>query len=51
MQQEESSRLGFESTAAEVAAGVDLAGRVAVVTGGSGGHGVRAEQLVGATFC
>jgi NAD(P)-dependent dehydrogenase (short-subunit alcohol dehydrogenase family) len=46
MQQEESSRFGFESTAAEVAAGVDLTGRVAVVTGGSGGLGAESARVL-----
>ena len=46
MQQEESSRFGFESTAAEVAAGVDLAGRVAVVTGASGGLGAESARVL-----
>ena len=46
MQQEESSRFGFESTAAEVAAGVDLGGRVAVVTGGSGGLGAESVRVL-----
>jgi NAD(P)-dependent dehydrogenase (short-subunit alcohol dehydrogenase family) len=46
VQQEESSRFGFESTAAQVAAGVDLAGRVAVVTGGSGGLGAESARVL-----
>jgi NAD(P)-dependent dehydrogenase (short-subunit alcohol dehydrogenase family) len=40
---------GFDSTAAEVIAGVDLSGRRAIVTGGSSGIGVEtARALVGA---
>jgi hypothetical protein len=40
---------GFASTAAEVAAGVDLTGRRAVVTGGASGIGVEtARALAGA---
>ena len=40
---------GFESTAAEVIAGVDLTGKRAIVTGGSSGIGVEtARVLVGA---
>jgi NAD(P)-dependent dehydrogenase (short-subunit alcohol dehydrogenase family) len=40
---------GFESTAAEVAAGVDLSGKRAIVTGGSSGIGVEtARALAGA---
>jgi len=46
MQQEKASRFGFESTAAEVAADVDLAGRVAVVTGGSGGLGAESARVL-----
>lgn len=46
MQQEEPSRFGFESTAAEVAAGVDLAGRTVVVTGGSGGLGAESARVL-----
>jgi NAD(P)-dependent dehydrogenase (short-subunit alcohol dehydrogenase family) len=43
------SSFGFESTAAEVLAGVDLAGRRAVVTGGASGIGVEtARALAGA---
>lgn len=45
-QQEEASRFGFESTASDVAAGVDLAGRVAVVTGGSGGLGAESARVL-----
>jgi NAD(P)-dependent dehydrogenase (short-subunit alcohol dehydrogenase family) len=47
MQQEETSRFGFESTAAEVAAGIDLAGKVIVVTGGSGGLGAESARVFG----
>jgi predicted amino acid dehydrogenase len=40
---------GFESTAAEVAAGVDLSGKRAVVTGAASGIGVEtARALAGA---
>jgi NAD(P)-dependent dehydrogenase (short-subunit alcohol dehydrogenase family) len=40
---------GFESTAAEVIAGIDLSGKRAIVTGGSSGIGVEtARALVGA---
>ncbi|HWH11268.1 MAG TPA: SDR family NAD(P)-dependent oxidoreductase [Solirubrobacteraceae bacterium] len=40
---------GFESTAAEVAAGIDLRGRRAIVTGGSSGIGIEtARALAGA---
>ena len=46
MQQEEPSRFGFESTAAEVAAGVDLHGKVAVVTGASGGLGAETARVL-----
>ncbi len=46
MQQEEVSRFGFESTAAEVAADIDLAGKVAVVTGGSGGLGAESARVL-----
>lgn len=46
MQKEEPSRFGFESTAAEVAAGVDLAGKIAVVTGGSGGLGAETARVL-----
>jgi NAD(P)-dependent dehydrogenase (short-subunit alcohol dehydrogenase family) len=45
-QQEEPSRFGFESTAEEVAAGVDLRGRVAVVTGASSGLGVETARTL-----
>src|SRR6201991_5041891 len=39
----------FESTAAEVAAGIDLSGRRAIVTGGASGIGVEtARALAGA---
>lgn len=40
---------GFASTAADVAAGVDLAGRNAVVTGGSSGIGVETARAVAST--
>jgi NAD(P)-dependent dehydrogenase (short-subunit alcohol dehydrogenase family) len=44
-----STPFGFDSTAAEVAAGVDLRGRRAIVTGGSSGIGVEtARALAGA---
>lgn len=46
MQQEEPSRFGFESTAEEVAAGVDLTGKVAVVTGASGGLGAETARVL-----
>ena len=40
---------GFDSTAAEVIAGIDLTGRRAIVTGGSSGIGVEtARALAGA---
>lgn len=48
MQQQEPSRFGFESTADEVAAGVDLRGRVAVVTGASSGLGVETARVFAA---
>jgi len=44
VQQQEPSRFGFESTAEEVAAGADLRGRVAVVTGASSGLGVETAR-------
>jgi NAD(P)-dependent dehydrogenase (short-subunit alcohol dehydrogenase family) len=46
VQQAEPSRFGFESTAEEVAAGVDLAGKVAVVTGASGGLGAETARVL-----
>jgi NAD(P)-dependent dehydrogenase (short-subunit alcohol dehydrogenase family) len=46
MQQEEPSRFGFDSTAAEAAEQVDLAGRVAVITGGSGGLGAETARVL-----
>lgn len=45
-QQEEPSRFGFESTAEEVAAGADLRGQVAVVTGASSGLGVETARVL-----
>ena len=48
MQQEEPSRFGFDSTADEVAADVDLRGRVAVVTGASSGLGVETARVFAA---
>jgi NAD(P)-dependent dehydrogenase (short-subunit alcohol dehydrogenase family) len=45
-QQAEPSRFGFDSTAEEVAAGVDLRGRVAVVTGASSGLGVETARVL-----
>jgi NAD(P)-dependent dehydrogenase (short-subunit alcohol dehydrogenase family) len=39
---------GFESTAAEVAAGIDLHGRRAVVTGGSSGIGIETARALAA---
>jgi len=46
MQKEETSRFGWESTAAEVAAGVDLSGKTAVVTGGSSGLGAESARVL-----
>jgi len=46
VQQQETSRFGSESTAAQVAEGVDLAGRVALVTGGSGGLGAESARVL-----
>lgn len=40
---------GFESTAAEVAAGVDLSGKRAVVTGGSSGIGIETARALAGT--
>src|SRR5690606_33438267 len=48
MQQREPSRFGFDSTADEVAAGVDLRGRTAVVTGASSGLGVETARVLAA---
>jgi NAD(P)-dependent dehydrogenase (short-subunit alcohol dehydrogenase family) len=45
-QQAEPSRFGFESTAQAVAAEVDLAGRVAVVTGASSGLGAETVRVL-----
>nr|BFE56658.1 SDR family NAD(P)-dependent oxidoreductase [Dactylosporangium thailandense] len=42
------SGFGFESTAAEVLAGVDLAGRRAIVTGGASGIGVETARALAA---
>ncbi|RIL06545.1 MAG: short-chain dehydrogenase [Proteobacteria bacterium] len=46
MQQEEASRFAFESTAEDVAAGVDLRGKLAVVTGASGGLGAETARVL-----
>jgi len=46
MQREESSRFGFESTALEVAAGIDLSGKTAVITGASGGLGAESARVL-----
>jgi NAD(P)-dependent dehydrogenase (short-subunit alcohol dehydrogenase family) len=46
VQREETSAFGFDSTAAEVARGVDLRGKVAVVTGGSGGLGAETARVL-----
>jgi NAD(P)-dependent dehydrogenase (short-subunit alcohol dehydrogenase family) len=46
MQQAEPSRFGWESTAEEVVAGVDLRGKVAVVTGASGGIGAETARAL-----
>jgi NAD(P)-dependent dehydrogenase (short-subunit alcohol dehydrogenase family) len=40
---------GFETTAAEVAAGIDLSGKRAVVTGGSSGIGVETARALAGT--
>jgi NAD(P)-dependent dehydrogenase (short-subunit alcohol dehydrogenase family) len=40
---------GFETTAAEVAAGIDLSGRRAIVTGGSSGIGVETARALAGT--
>jgi len=43
------TRFGFRSTAAEVAAGIDLTGKRAIVTGASSGIGIEtARALAGA---
>src|SRR6476469_1047295 len=48
-QQHIGSGFGAESTAAEVVAGIDLSGRLAVVTGGYSGVGIETTRaLVGA---
>ncbi len=39
---------GFDSTAAEVVAGIDLAGKRAIVTGGSSGIGVETARVLAA---
>jgi NAD(P)-dependent dehydrogenase (short-subunit alcohol dehydrogenase family) len=39
---------GFESTAAEVVAGIDLAGKRAIVTGGSSGIGIETARAIAA---
>jgi NAD(P)-dependent dehydrogenase (short-subunit alcohol dehydrogenase family) len=44
-----STPFGFESTAAEVAAGIDLSGRRAVVTGGASGIGVETARALAGT--
>jgi NAD(P)-dependent dehydrogenase (short-subunit alcohol dehydrogenase family) len=46
VQQQEPSRFGFESTADEVAAGVDLRGKTALVTGASSGLGVETARVL-----
>jgi len=46
MQKEEASRFSFDSTAAEVAAGVDLRGKIAVITGASGGLGAETARVL-----
>jgi NAD(P)-dependent dehydrogenase (short-subunit alcohol dehydrogenase family) len=48
VQQQEPSRFGFGSTADEVAAGVDLRGKTAVVTGASSGLGVESARVLAA---
>src|SRR5450432_1185642 len=39
---------GFDSTAAQVAAGIDLIGKRAIVTGGSSGIGVETARVLAA---
>jgi len=39
---------GFDSTAADVIAGIDLTGKRAIVTGGSSGIGVETARALGA---
>jgi NAD(P)-dependent dehydrogenase (short-subunit alcohol dehydrogenase family) len=46
VQQAESSEFGFDSTATEVAARVDLRAKCAVVTGGSGGLGAETARAL-----
>ena len=46
MQREEASRFGFDSTAADVAAGIDLSGKTAVITGASGGLGAESARVL-----
>jgi NAD(P)-dependent dehydrogenase (short-subunit alcohol dehydrogenase family) len=46
MTQPKASRFGRESTASEVATGVDLGGKVAVVTGASGGLGAETARVL-----
>jgi NADP-dependent 3-hydroxy acid dehydrogenase YdfG len=46
VQKEEASRFGFDSTAADVAAGIDLSGKTAVITGASGGLGAETARVV-----
>jgi len=48
VQQEEPSRFGFESTADDVLAEIDLSGKAAVVTGDSGGLGAESARALAA---
>lgn len=48
MQQVEPSRFGFESTADDVLAEIDLSGKAAVVTGDSGGLGAESARALAA---